>query len=201
MARGTSADSGGRRIETDGPVESAASAHGRAHITSHLTRCLRAGGADDVLVVGRPADQALRDEADRCGARFVENPNADRGQLSSLVAGLDIVDRPGVSGYRHAGRHAARASGHGSGARSRRSSAHAPIVRVTHEGRHGHPVVFGRAVFDDLRHADYSIGAKAVLQTHAAAILNVEVDDAAVLRDVDTPEDYRAIFGQWSKQS
>jgi molybdenum cofactor cytidylyltransferase len=80
-------------------------------------------------------------------------------------------------------------------------SAHAPIVRVTHEGRHGHPVVFGRAVFDDLRHADYSIGAKAVLQTHAAAILNVEVDDAAVLRDVDTPEDYRAIFRQWSKQS
>ena len=80
-------------------------------------------------------------------------------------------------------------------------SAHAPIVRVTYLSRHGHPVVFGRAVFDDLRHADYSVGAKAVLQTHAAAILNVEVDDAAVLRDVDTPEDYRAFFLQANEES
>ena len=72
-------------------------------------------------------------------------------------------------------------------------------MRVTHENRHGHPVIFGRAVFDELRRADYDIGAKAVLQLHAATILNVEVDDPAVLRDVDTPEDYQANAG--SRQS
>ena len=32
-----------------------------------------------------------------CRARFVVNPDYDRGQLSSLVAGLAVVDRPGVA--------------------------------------------------------------------------------------------------------
>ena len=108
------------------------------------------------------------------------------------MAGLDIVDRPGVVAVlvmpvdiplvRSDTIRRAIAAFH---------ATRAPIVRVTHENRHGHPVIFGRAVFDELRRADYDIGAKAVLQLHAATILNVEVDDPAVLRDVDTPEDYR----------
>ena len=165
--------------------------------TSYLTRSLRAGGADDVLVVGRSSDRGLQAEAARCGARFIDNPHADRGQLSSLIAGLDIVDRPGVVAVlvmpvdiplvRSDTIRRALAAFH---------ATRAPIVRVTHENRHGHPVIFGRAVFDELRRADYDIGAKAVLQLHAATILNVEVDDPAVLRDVDTPEDYQAIFAR-----
>jgi CTP:molybdopterin cytidylyltransferase MocA len=33
-----------------------------------------------------------------------------------------------------------------------------------------------------------------VVQAHGEAIVDVEVDDAAVLRDVDTPDDYRQLF-------
>jgi molybdenum cofactor cytidylyltransferase len=57
-----------------------------------------------------------------------------------------------------------------------------------HGGRHGHPVIFKRPVFQALRTADPEVGAKAILRAHAMD--DVEVDDPGVLRDVDTPEDF-----------
>src|SRR5688500_16443820 len=65
-----------------------------------VSRVRRGGGGGDVLVVGRPDDTALREELDRLALppRFVENPDPDRGQLSSLIAGLNVADRPGVRG-------------------------------------------------------------------------------------------------------
>ncbi len=68
----------------------------------------------------------------------------------------------------------------------------APVLRAVHLGRHGHPVVFKRAIFDALRHADPAVGAKAVL--HAAAVEDVEVDDPGVVDDVDTPDDYARLI-------
>ena len=67
---------------------------------------------------------------------------------------------------------------------------HAPVARTSHRSRHGHPVIFARHVFDELRHADPEVGAKSVIRVHQASVLDVEVDDAGVLRDIDTPEDY-----------
>lgn len=64
------------------------------------------------------------------------------------------------------------------------------IVRARYLGRNGHPVVFARAVFDDLRCADPAIGAKAVLRAHNHEIVEVDVDDPGVAGDIDTPEDY-----------
>jgi len=56
--------------------------------------------------------------------------------------------------------------------------------------RHGHPVVFDRAVFDDLRQADPNVGAKAVFATHASRRLDVPIADDGAYEDVDTPADY-----------
>ena len=61
---------------------------------------LTAGIGDIVVVVGHDADRvvgscaAIDDVASR--VRFVENPRYEDGQLSSLLAGIAAVDRPGV---------------------------------------------------------------------------------------------------------
>ena len=64
----------------------------------HIAVTLLEGGVSDVLVIGRPEDAALRSEVELLGARvrFVENPNAAHGQLSSVVAGINAVDHPGT---------------------------------------------------------------------------------------------------------
>ena len=84
------------------------------------------------------------------------NPRADEGQLSSLIAGLDAIDRPGVGRRaRDAGRRAAhRRRRHP--ARCWRAPPHPPrrFSAPSTAGRHGHPVIFKRRLFDALRRAD-----------------------------------------------
>ena len=160
-----------------------------------LVTTLIDGGVDDVFVVGRSEDRPLRDEVERLPrSRFVENARADEGQLSSVIAGLNAADRPGVGGVLvtlvdlpliapATVRILIEAF----------AAAHVPIARTSHRGRHGHPVIFGRQVFDELRRANPAVGAKSVVRAHEASVLDVEVDDEGVLRDIDTPEDYRRL--------
>lgn len=167
-----------------------------------LARALCAGGVADVIVVGRTDAADLRAEVEAVEVtslpvRFVENADADAGQLSSLLAGLGVADRPGVRAILMTPVDAPLVTA-GTVARllAEFSSSGAPIVRAMHHGVHGHPVIFSRAVFGELRRADPSLGAKAVLRAHERAIRNVEVDDPGVVADIDTPEDYQAIFGR-----
>ena len=122
-----------------------------------LTTALQRGGIDDVLVIGRPDDLPLQAEVSSLGAgvRFVENHHAEQGQISSIVAAVDAVDHPGVEGLLvipvdqpliDSATVAALLSAF---ARARPA-----IVRPTHHGRHGHPVMFAATLFDALRHAD-----------------------------------------------
>jgi len=69
----------------------------------------------------------------------------------------------------------------------------APIVRPVDGDRHGHPVVFDRAVFDDLRRADPAVGAKAVFAAHASRRLDVSISDDGAFLDIDTPTEYRIV--------
>ena len=58
---------------------------------------------------------------------------------------------------------------------------------------HGHPVLFDRRLFDELRAADLRTGAKPVVHAHAHELLNVEVSDAGAFVDLDVPEDYERV--------
>jgi CTP:molybdopterin cytidylyltransferase MocA len=166
---------------------------------SYLVRQFLTAGVSTILVVGRPGDEALRDEVTAAGATLVLNPRADDGQLSSLICGLDAAERLGaeqivmlpVDVPLVSAEAIARLLAHA-------ASSDAPIARATHAGRHGHPVIFKRAVFDELRHADPGVGAKAVIRKDPARVADVDVGDAAVTVDIDTPDDYRRAFGRSS---
>ena len=72
----------------------------------------------------------------------------------------------------------------------------APIVRPAVGERHGHPVLFDCAVFDDLRAAPLASGARTVVHAWGDRLVNVAVDDEGCLFDIDTPADYDAIGGK-----
>lgn len=155
---------------------------------------LRAGGVMEAVVVVRPGQDAVVAEVAAAGfGRSVENPRADEGQLTSLIAGLNAIDGPDVD--------AALVTlvdvplVDASAVRlllTRSAVSGAPILRAVHLGRHGHPVIFKRRLFDALRQADPAAGAKAVLR--ANAVEDVEVDAPGVIEDIDTPEDYTRVF-------
>ncbi len=61
-------------------------------------------------------------------------------------------------------------------------------------GKGGHPVIFGRTVFDELLGAIGGKGAKAVVHADPSRVVRVEVDDPAVVEDVNTPGEYQTMM-------
>ena len=169
---------------------------------THVVRTLHDAGIDDVvIVVGHEKDAVLGSfAASGLSARFVENTDYESGQLSSLLAGLRVVDRPGVVAalvtlvdVPFVSAATVRA------VIDRYHKTHAPVVRPARKGRYGHPMLFDRALFDQLRHADPGEGAKPVVRAHATPNGEVEVDDEGAFGDIDTPEEYEralSVFGR-----
>jgi len=71
----------------------------------------------------------------------------------------------------------------------------APIVRPAYGQRRGHPVIFDRAVFHELRRAPAELGARVVVSAHYDEVVNVVVDDPGCVVDIDTPDEYRRAMG------
>lgn len=170
---------------------------GRPFVARIVRTLAEAGLTEIVVVTGtlHPAIvEAIVEDHPPLTPTMVRNPDPSRGQLSSLLIGLDaassaetegvlstLVDVPMI----------AVTTVRAVIAEWRRTRA--PVVRPAVGDRHGHPVIFDRAVFNELRSAPAEVGAKAVVQAHAAEIRNVPVDDPGCLVDVDTPADYDAI--------
>jgi molybdenum cofactor cytidylyltransferase len=172
---------------------------GRAFVTRVLHTFRAAGIADMTVVTGslhpRIVAAVAADAPRGMVIRFARNPDPARGQLSSLLTGLDAADAPGVvaalvtlvdvplvkpTTVRAVIEVFERTL--------------APIVRPVRGDEHGHPVLFASKLFVDLRNADPTIGAKAVVRTYASSIVNVEVDDEGALFDVDTPDEYERVM-------
>jgi molybdenum cofactor cytidylyltransferase len=161
---------------------------------TRIVRTLLDAGVDDVIVVvGHDADLiASSFSGSGLPARFVVNHDYDRGQLSSLIAGLNVVDRPGVAAVLLTLVDVPLVSE--STVRAvidayRRTRA--PIVRPTSGARHGHPLLIDRSLFDALRAADPSTGAKPIVRAHASGAGDIAVEDEGAFLDVDTEEEYR----------
>jgi molybdenum cofactor cytidylyltransferase len=164
---------------------------------SRLVRTLLAGGLPDVAVVAGAhvaAVWAAMPPRER-RARLVEHPGWQTGQLSSLLAGLAAVDDPQLEAVMMTlvDVPMVRAETVREVVAAWRRT-RAPIVRPADGARHGHPVIFDRAVFADLRAADPAVGAKAVFARHRAAILDVPINDPWAYQDFDTPEDYDKVL-------
>ena len=158
-----------------------------------LCSTFRAAGIDRLYVVGQPEAEELQTACAGCGARFLANPEPERGMLSSLhvclreltttttrtpIDGLFVapVDCPHVQ-----------AATISQLARGFETSG-APIVVPSFGARRGHPTLFSAALFQELLEAPPDLGARAVVWAHATDRLEVPVDDPAILDDIDTPE-------------
>jgi molybdenum cofactor cytidylyltransferase len=65
------------------------------------------------------------------------------------------------------------------------------IVVPRCRGKRGHPVLFSRRLFGELLDAPMDQGAKAVVNAHSDATLEMETDEEGITVDIDTPELYR----------
>ncbi len=153
---------------------------------------------DEVVVVLGHEAEAVRAalQAGNVQARVVVNDAFEEGQFSSLLAGLRVIDRPGVSGMLLMLVDVPLVSAATVRAVvERHRKTRAPVVRPVRGTEHGHPVLIDRSLFGRLHAADPSLGAKPIVRQYASPEGDVEVDDEGSFLDVDTPEDYRRALG------
>lgn len=165
---------------------------------ARLVRTFAEAGISEVVIVTGSRHTAIVGAiaADRppVTPAFATNPEPSRGQVSSLWIGLDAVAKPDLEGVLVMPvdipmvRPSTVRQVIEGWERTR-----APVVRPVVGDRHGHPVLFDRAVFDALRHAPVAEGARAVVHAHQDQLVDVAVDDDGCLIDVDTPADYQAL--------
>jgi molybdenum cofactor cytidylyltransferase len=169
---------------------------GTTTIVAALVAALRAGGASPVVMVTAPGDEDLQRIMEGAGCRVAVNPDPERGMLSSIREGIAALG--GARALAERGEILLVAPADLPALRPatvaellwRRAAAEAPLAVPTFEGKRGHPLAIAPALLPEIETLDLAVGLKELLERHAAAVLEVPVNDPGTVRDVDTPEDY-----------
>ena len=177
---------------------------GDTTVSGAVVRAARASRVDRVLVVLGADRERVQAElepgrepgrgagpAGPAAIAFTVNEDYPLGMLSSIKAGFRALpsdaeaavimlgDQPFlpsrvvdavITGYRKSGK---------------------GIVIPAFRGRRGHPVLVDIKYRDEVLGLDPADGLRQLMRAHSSDIEVVEVDDAGILRDLDTPEDYQ----------
>ena len=160
---------------------------------TRIVRTFNEAGIRDVVVVVGHESAAVQYAVESTGlaARCVLNADYECGQLSSMLTAINVVDHAGIDGLLLSLVDAPLfAASTVRALVARFAATGAPVVRAVRGTEHGHPVLIGRALFDAIRGADPTIGAKPIVRAHASTLGDVEVDDEGAFVDIDTPDDY-----------
>lgn len=157
-------------------------------MTAHVVDAVLASGASPVIVVtGHEPDRLEEALADR-DVRFIHNPDFPDGLSTSLRAGLTLLDpnidgavvclgdMPSVSAD-HIDRLIAAFDP---------TAGHAIIV-PTFKGKRGNPVLWHRRFFARMSDVSGDVGARHLIGDNEDSLLEIAMDDDAVLADLDTP--------------
>lgn len=178
---------------------------GDTSVLQHIVHVLQRSGVSDVVAVtGHQADDVAR-TLSGTGVRTACNADYLSGMLSSVRCGIQAAD-PRTGGFLIVlgdqpcleiavvrrlitEFHQWNEPKHGPADGASRP-ARGIILVPTFGGRRGHPLLFSSEFADDvLRHFDET-GLKGLLSAWPDRVVEVDVEQSAILRDMDYPEDY-----------
>lgn len=143
-----------------------------------------------ITVLGNDFREIFQSIQNKRKILFLRNQFPEKGQLYSIQCGLKhvpgdvpgclvaLVDHPLVALTTYLALH-----------ETAQNFPYKIIVPVF-KGKRGHPVYFSRKYFSELLDAPLEEGARYVVQKYEKSIMELPVDDAGILVDIDTPEEY-----------
>lgn len=158
-----------------------------------IVGALNQGGIERIIIVLGFNAEEIRRQVIGLPVEILVNPDYKLGQLSSLQVALRHLDADkSCSGTMvHLVDHPYIDPKLVKLMLQRFDHATHSIVVPRHQGKRGHPVIFSRALFGELLSAPLDQGAKAVVNAHRDDTLEIDVPDAGITLDIDTPELYR----------
>jgi molybdenum cofactor cytidylyltransferase len=177
------------------PAQAATTTVGDTFLSSAIR--LFAPYVDIVLVVVGKNERELAPIVYAHGASLVVNPDASRGQFSSLQTGLHevlnrgrdaamitLVDRPPVKPET---------------IQLLATEFEQVLARSIwavvpeYQGKHGHPILAGREMIEAFLRAPATANARDIEHAHQEKIAYLPVNDSFVAMNVDTPEQYASL--------
>lgn len=146
-----------------------------------------------IVVLGPHAGQIQAGIRRGSEARFVVNPDPERGMLSSLQCGLEAVPQEAEAVIFTPVDHPNLES---STLETLARHAEAPVIVPTFHDAHGHPVLIARALVAELLALPATAQTSDVIHRHRSQTVYVEVNDPAVTMDIDDRADYAELLGR-----
>lgn len=167
---------------------------GRTFLQSILDVTAAVGIARRLVVLGPEPDRILSEHELR-GVTLVTNPEMDLGPIGSIKASIEAIRVHPVDGllvwpvdFPHVAVKTVELM-----IEAFREKPDSIVVPST-QGQRGHPVLFPRSVFAELEAVADSEGARAVVRAVPERVIEVPVEDPAVVDDLNTPEAYRRLL-------
>jgi molybdenum cofactor cytidylyltransferase len=178
----------GRSQRMGGPNKLLAEVDGTPMV-AHVARRLLASRARPIIAVLGNAADTVDAALGRLPVERVRNPDFAEGLSTSLKRGIAALppdldgvlvclgDMPLISG-----RHLDRLIAAFNPLEGR------AIIVPTRKGKRGNPVLWAKRFFPEMAGLAGDVGAKHLIGEHAELVAEVEMDDDAILVDIDTPE-------------
>jgi glycerophosphoryl diester phosphodiesterase len=168
-------------------------------LAAGTVEALRQGGVGEIVLVTAPDDDELQAWGRGAGLRIALNPAPERGMLSSLREG--IVALGGSAELARSGTTLLVSPADLPNLRPetvsallhRMATTGAAIAVPVYRGKRGHPLAIAPTLIPEIDTLDLDVGLKQLRDLHAHELLEMAVEDAGVVDDVDTPEDYRRL--------
>jgi molybdenum cofactor cytidylyltransferase len=183
----------GQSRRMGGPNKLLAEVDGTPMVAYVARRLLASRARPIIAVLGNQAD-AVDSALGKLPAERVRNPEFAGGLSTSLKRGIAALppdldgtlvclgDMPMISG-RHID-HLIAAFNPLEGR---------AIIVPTRRGKRGNPVLWSKRFFPEMAELSGDVGAKHLIGEHAELVAEVEMDDDAILIDIDTPEALEAL--------
>jgi molybdenum cofactor cytidylyltransferase len=176
---------------------------GDKSVVEQVVHALQQGGVDHVLVVLGPHPFELARLAESAGAETLLLPTETRNMRATVEEGLRWLenhfqpreedywllipgDHPTLDGA------VVRQLIH-----EQRTNPEYSIFIPTYQGHRGHPALIAWKHVKGLRQLSLEVGINVYLRQQVKATLNVPVENAEILFDLDTPEDYQRLRTKW----
>jgi molybdenum cofactor cytidylyltransferase len=168
-------------------------------VLGHVVMALRQAGIEQILVVLGPHVPELVPLAQTAGAAVLLLPNQTCDMRATVQEGLSWLEaqfRPGdeddwllvPADHPTLNPGVIRAL-----LRAKEWNSNCSIVVPTFQGQRGHPALLSWQHVARMKNLPADQGLNVYLRQHAAETLELPVDSADVLRDLDTPEDYEQL--------
>jgi molybdenum cofactor cytidylyltransferase len=164
---------------------------GDTTVVGAVLRTALASRVDHGLAVVGADGQAVRREVAPRGVEIAVNDDYRRGMLSSIQAGFRALPEDAAAAVIMLGDQPFLAPASVDAVIEAYEETGRGIVIPAFRGRRGHPVLIGLEYRDEVLALEPTGGLRALMRARAGDIREADVPDPNILRDLDTPKDYR----------